>query len=621
MRLLKLPKILTIARRLGVPMRVLLFLFLLNCTSVLFEVAGVGMLLPVFELLQAGAASPEAGLERLQGRHWDVLRSLSSQSGIPITLGLLLSISFGLIVMRQIFSYFSQRYQGAVERELSNRIRHRAFHRFLFAQAGLQDHSRVGDVVAVLNAELRRALEVILSIPQSLTLVVQAVAYLGALFLLSAPMTALALVVMIGIGLALRGTVSEVKRRGGAISAANRDLSAFMVERLKHTRLIRLSGTEKAESQAVYNLSKRYADETLKQKLASLRMSLVPEPVAAGVAYLMLFMGGQVFGLSFEKLGLFSIVLIRLMPIVRGGLVQYVSVVGKMPSLERLDDYLTQTLAEREPKGGAVKLERVERGIEYRNLTFSYRDANAPAIWDVSVGLPAHRMSALVGPSGAGKSTFVDLLPRLRVPSAGEIYIDDVALSDFSVASLRGGIAFVPQQPQIFNISAAEHIRYGKDDATDEEVREAARLAGALTFIEALPQGFETALGEGGLRLSGGQRQRLDIARALVRRAPILILDEPTSALDADAEAAFRDVLRTLRRETQLTIIVIAHRISTIADADRIIVLRQGRVEAVGDHDALMAAGGWYASAYHKQHHRVAEPAISATAPTKALPH
>jgi ATP-binding cassette, subfamily B, bacterial MsbA len=127
------------------------------------------------------------------------------------------------------------------------------------------------------------------------------------------------------------------------------------------------------------------------------------------------------------------------------------------------------------------------------------------------------------------------------------------------------------------------------------------RLAGALDFIEALPGGFDCLLGDGGSRLSGGQRQRLDIARALVRRAPILILDEPTSALDADAEAAFRDALRTLRQQTDLTIIVIAHRLSTIADADQIIVLRQGRVEAVGSHAELLAAGGWYTRAYSQQ--------------------
>jgi ABC-type multidrug transport system fused ATPase/permease subunit len=192
-------------------------------------------------------------------------------------------------------------------------------------------------------------------------------------------------------------------------------------------------------------------------------------------------------------------------------------------------------------------------------------------------------------------------VPRLRDPTSGEIRFDDTPIQEFVTESLRAGIAFVPQEPQIFNITAAEHIRYGKEDASDAEVREAARLAGALSFIEALPQGFNTLLADGGKRLSGGQRQRIDIARALVRRAPILILDEPTSALDADAEAAFRDALQTLRRETDLTIIVIAHRLSTIADADQIVVLKKGKVEAVGSHAELIGGDNWYARAFKKQ--------------------
>ena len=255
----------------------------------------------------------------------------------------------------------------------------------------------------------------------------------------------------------------------------------------------------------------------------------------------------------------------------------------------------------RELRGGSQTFALLDRSIEYDHVSFSYDGSKAPALSDITLTLPAHQMSALIGPSGAGKSTFVDLLPRLRNPSVGQILFDGVSIAEFSTESLRAGIGFVPQQPQIFNITAAEHIRYGKEDADDNEVREAARLAGALDFIEAMPQGFDTLLGDGGKQLSGGQRQRLDIARALVRRAPILILDEPTSALDAGAEAAFRDALQTLRVETDLTIIVIAHRLSTIVDADKIVVLSKGRIEAAGSHDELIRAGGWYAEASRQQ--------------------
>ena len=166
------------------------------------------------------------------------------------------------------------------------------------------------------------------------------------------------------------------------------------------------------------------------------------------------------------------------------------------------------------------------------------------------------------------------------------------------MTSLRQAIAFVPQEPQIFDIPVADHIRYGKEDATDEEVRRAAQLAGALEFIECLPEGFNTPLGDGGSRLSGGQRQRLDIARALVRSAPILILDEPTSAVDPEAEADFRDVMIDLRATRKFTIIVIAHRLSTIVDADQIVVLDHGRVAEHGTHDQLLRSGGWYSVAH-----------------------
>jgi ABC-type multidrug transport system fused ATPase/permease subunit len=268
----------------------------------------------------------------------------------------------------------------------------------------------------------------------------------------------------------------------------------------------------------------------------------------------------------------------------------------------KLDGFLIEIGKASESKGGPLRFEGLTENIEFDDVSFSYGNKGSPALTGVKLNIPARKMTAVVGPSGAGKSTLIDLLPRFRAPATGEIRFDGIAINQFSTSSLRAGIAFVPQQPQIFNISAAEHIRYGKEDASVAEMREAARLAGALTFIEELPDGFDTPLGEGGRRLSGGQRQRLDIARALVRRAPILILDEPSSAVDADAEVAFRDALCGLRRATKLSIIVIAHRLSTIADADQIIVLEGGTVRESGTHGELLSKCGWYANAYRAQH-------------------
>jgi ABC-type multidrug transport system fused ATPase/permease subunit len=566
--------------------------------STCFEVAGIGMLLPIFELLRKGrTADPNS----LHGQHWEILRHVAGYFGLSITLGSLLAVTFILILLRQSLSYWTVWYEGVTKRNILNKTRQRAFYRFLLAETAIQDHSQVGAVVSILVTELSRAIIVLFAMLQFAGVLIRFLFFIGALFLLSPLMSTLSLGLIALATFLSRGLLKQIKQRGMAMTDRSIQLSVFMVERLRHARLIRLSGTEKAEAAALGQLSRSLSEQGLRQSLASTRLQLLPEPLAAAVAFLMLFIGGHIIGLSLERLGLFTIVLIRLVPVVRSVIVQHNQILGMMPSLEILDRHFAEITQTREPSGGYKSFTKLDDDIRYVHVTFSYPNTQVPALEDVTVTLPAHRMSALVGPSGAGKSTFVDLLPRLRNPTAGAIYLDGVPSTEFSTSSLRAGIAFVPQQPHIFNITAAEHIGYGKDGATDDEVRHAARLSGALPFIEALPQGFGTLLGDGGIRLSGGQRQRLDIARALLRMAPILILDEPTSAQDAEAEATFREVLRTLRKETNLTIIVIAHRLSTIVDADQIVVLRNGRAEAVGGHDELMARGGWYAEAQSHQ--------------------
>jgi subfamily B ATP-binding cassette protein MsbA len=241
---------------------------------------------------------------------------------------------------------------------------------------------------------------------------------------------------------------------------------------------------------------------------------------------------------------------------------------------------------------GERELRRFTQEIAIEHLTFRYPTSEGPVLTDVSITVKAGEVVALVGPSGAGKSTLAALLPRFYDPEAGAIRIDGVDVRELTLASLRKQIGIVAQDTFLFNDTVANNLRYGRPEASEEEVREAARNALALDFIEQLPQGFATVIGERGTRLSGGQRQRISIARALLKNAPVLVLDEATSHLDTESEVLVQRALGNLMQGR--TVIVIAHRLSTIRRADRIFVLEKGRVVETGRHEELVGAGGMY---------------------------
>ena len=268
-----------------------------------------------------------------------------------------------------------------------------------------------------------------------------------------------------------------------------------------------------------------------------------------------------------------------------------------MAGSKRIFDILDEVPEVRDsPK--AVLLPPMQGRVEFKKVFFSY-DGNKPVLEDISFAVEPGQQIALVGPSGAGKSTVANLIPRFYDVKHGSVLVDSTDIKTVTLNSLRQQIAIVPQETILFSSSIKENIAYGRMDATDEEISEAAKAANAYDFIQRLPEGYDTLVGERGTKLSGGERQRVAIARALLKNPKLLILDEATSSLDVASEAVVQEALDRLMRDR--TTLVIAHRLSTIVNADRILVMNLGHIIESGTHQELLALGNLYAELYTVQ--------------------
>jgi subfamily B ATP-binding cassette protein MsbA len=443
----------------------------------------------------------------------------------------------------------------------------------------------INDVALMQSAVSNRLLDLF---QQSFTLVALLVLLLSTHFklalitLVAAP---LILYIIVRFGKGMRRTSHRSQERMA-------DLASLMTEGVRGHRVVKAFGMEEFEFNRFREATRRHLRVNLwAQMLANSSGPVIESLGAVGAAALLIYAGKAIRAgeLSAPELVQFLITMVMLYEPIRklnkvNLILQEATASGQRVSR------LMAIPNDIQERPGAREIDTVKEGISYERVAFSYE--TQPVLRDVSVAIRAGEIVALVGPSGAGKSTFVNLLPRFFDPTSGRLAIDGVDTRDLQLKSLRSLIGIVTQDTQLFNDSIRNNIAYGRFDLPLERVREAAAAAYADEFIMELPSGYETVIGESGIRLSGGQRQRLAIARALLKNAPILILDEATSHLDSESEALVQKALYNLIQGR--TTLVIAHRLSTVTRADRILVMEAGRIVEQGSHGELLALGGSY---------------------------
>jgi subfamily B ATP-binding cassette protein MsbA len=591
-------KYISLSYFLGYRQRWTLYLTILSLAVTMMEAGGLVLLLPIFQFIQSGGDI--AGLAS-KSKMWAVIVNVFGNVSLAVTLPTLMVLSFALILSRQAFAFLKAVAAQKVSETITRMIRVKGVRAYLLANAAFQDQVKLGEVANALTAEAANAGSALMAPARILGVVAMAAIYVVTLTFLSVPLTVASIILAGCLLLVLR----QLMRRTGAVGKKRLTTSdawyGAVVRRMHAARLVRIAGAEAAEVAEINRQA--IALERHGVRLTTLRTmgDVVVEPVVAAFALCLLYFATQGYGMSLGEVGVFLVILLRLSPVAKAVAGEAQMLAAQWPSVEAVSSRIRAMEGSGEVDGGNTEFVSLRDRIEFEDVWYRYPSREDFALKGIGFTARRGEMVAVVGPSGAGKSTLIDLLFRLRDPSAGRVMLDGEPITDFSRASLRRHIAYVPQTAQTLADTIAHHVAYGNGEIGRDAIETALTQSGSAEFVAQLPRGMDTPFYETATGFSGGQLQRLELARALARQAPIIVLDEPTSNLDARIESAFRDTIELLRGEGGRTIIVVAHRLSFIAKADRIVVLEQGAVREQGTHDELLAKRGWYAEAWAQQ--------------------
>ena len=568
--------------------RWLLFLTVLfSVLAAAFEIFSIGLLIPFLRTLSGDAqAAFGTGIELID--RWVLAVGAPQIERLYRVCGFILLCTW----IRSYFSYVSSIYGMKARAWIVEDLRMRIVDQLQRVSLRFFSKSKRGELINSLTNEINGVSSSLMVITAVLTRSSLLLAYIAAMVLISWQLSLLVVVAFGLLSLGLTHLIKLIRRSGQKIPRANGRFVSTASEFISGIRTVVAFNNQAYERERMQNAANGVAAAIIETGSRGFMVQPLSQAVVGTVLIVIIVLATQLFVLTGEldvaPLLAFLFALFRLMPIMhalnnqRGQIAKYKGSVANVEELLQTDNkpYLIDGNREAAPLRDA---------ITFKNVSFAY-EPDEPILRDIDLRIERGKTTAIVGASGAGKSTLVDLIPRFHDPDAGRVLLDGVDLRDLKVASLRRQIAVVSQVSFIFNDTVTANIAYGMPEVDFEDIREAAERANALEFIEAMPNGFNTELGDQGTRLSGGQRQRIAIARALLRDPEILILDEATSALDSVSERLVQQSLEDLMRGR--TVIAIAHRLSTVENADWVVVLEEGRIVEQGTYDELLVRKG-----------------------------
>lgn len=556
-----------------------------------FEAVNLGALVPLIQILNSSA---DPG-----GMFWDSLKRVFGIFGLELNFLNLLLVMGILFLIGQVLLYIKKRMQANLWFSFSADLKNNIFQKLLNTDIRYHYSEKSGKFIDILNRQAEYSATSVFAATEILTFIFFIGVYTIILLYISVPLTLICLGIALSCLYFLNFLIKRSKVIGIRCNNTNILMNEFITERLSLIKLVKIFSTEKPEAEKLRTITAQYIKNNADFWMNGVKIETSFQIIIFALALTILYISAMVLNLPVAMLLVFIFTLIRLTDPLRQINAKRHELGGQLASLEKIDLTLNEAKARQTIQSGDLPFTTVADRIKLNHVNFSYTESS-PIIRDVSLVVKKNEMVALVGASGGGKSTLVDLIIRLIEPGSGEICIDGTNIRNFDIHQYHQKIGFVSQDSYIFNDTILNNICYGSTIVSPEKAIAAAKTANAHDFILQLPDGYQTELGERGVKISGGQKQRISLARAIYKEPELLILDEATSALDSEAEKIIQQSILAIKNK--YTIIVIAHRLSTVENADKILVVENGRITETGTHTELIAADGTYTKYYNIQY-------------------